>query len=147
MKKKIMIAVPLIILCVIGIVFIILKLSAEEKAGYYEYPENDFSTAEQYLAACRIDDEILKKMSDEELAQAIADFPFLADIYTSSSVEPLSISRILEEESDAYQELLTREGCIEALSEKADELAQAGEDIKAEELSCVITAAKAALEE
>ncbi len=90
--------------------------------GYYDYPEQDTMNAKEYMNACRISQEILNEMSNEELAQAIVDFPFLMDIFFSSQSPPELVH--FEEECDAYKELLLREDGKNALMDKAKELSQ-----------------------
>ena len=59
-------------------------------------------------------------MTDEQLAQAVADFPLLIDVYAYSSDE--AGVEVLAKESDAYRELLTRRNAKEALMGKVKEL-------------------------
>lgn len=68
---------------------------------------NEMESIERKVAACRIPEEQLGIMSNDELIQAILDFPFLCDIFLYSSIE--EGVRALEKISDAYVELLSRE--------------------------------------
>ena len=61
-------------------------------------------------------------MTEEELAQAILDFPFLLDVFVGATIPP-SLD-FFEEECDAYKELLTRENGKNALMEKLKSLSQ-----------------------
>lgn len=98
------------------------KLSA---SGYYVYPvtrENFNGTVEEVKEACRIPQSTLDIMSDEALAQAVADHPFVMDVFLSSHIPPdLSF---MGKNIDAYRELLTREKGREALLEKVYEYDQ-----------------------
>ena len=53
------------------------------------------------------EDTDLKKMSDQELVSAIADYPYLVDIYAYDSIGE-GIDK-LAENCDAYAELISRE--------------------------------------
>lgn len=79
---------------------------------YYEYSitvesEDWFNyTVQEKVEALTIPDEILKNMTDEALVQAIADYPYLVDIYVYSTT-----SKGLEEFQNycsAYKELMSR---------------------------------------
>ena len=75
----------------------------------YDSPEwQDFDGVNEKLQACRIPEELLKEMSVEQLVDAVIDFPLLVNVvlYNSSEegLEALSL------QSDAYRELLSREG-------------------------------------
>lgn len=93
------------------------KLDADE---YYVYPMNSSCeewenlTIKEKYEACRIPKRIVKNMSDEQLIQAILDYPFVHDIYiVSTSVEDGVI--LFKETSDAYAELIQRETGKESL--------------------------------
>lgn len=95
--------------------------------GYYEYPEKEDligtrPTADDY----RIPKETLKRMSDEQLAQAVADYPLLGEIYfVSTSMQDAATDLFYD--SDAYQELVLRGNGKDALIEKIKELEGAEE--------------------
>lgn len=109
--------------------------------GYYEYPTSKSDSASSILNKCRISEDILKTMSSEQLAQAVADFPLLFDVCLSSS--ELVDTTILSKECDAYKELLSRKDGKSALMEKIDELTGNEEyEIKIEILNDVLTAEK-----
>ena len=64
-------------------------------------------SVEEKIEACRIPQELLNEMTNEELYQAIMDFPFLCDIFVATSQEEGVES--LEKTCDAYRELLSRD--------------------------------------
>ena len=103
-----------------------MNASAPESIGYYEYPDVSDLYDSQGVKKCRIPEETLEQMTDEELAQAVADYPYLTFVLLSSSSE--SMSETFAEDCNAYKELLTRKKGLQALSDKADELLEAGED-------------------
>jgi len=87
----------------------------EESNQYYQYPNVSGMEYVEKVEACRIDQEILDKMTTDELAQAVADFPLL-DMYVLSSYT--SGGDLLLVICDAYGELLTRKDAEEVLVEK-----------------------------
>lgn len=94
--------------------------SKETDNGYYQYPTDDSMKASKLLEVCRIPEDTLKKMSEEQLAQAVADFPLLHEVELAYSTE-YGIE-CLASNSDAYRELLQRENAKDALIEKIKEL-------------------------
>lgn len=95
--------------------------------GYYEYPSiEDYLTADLLVMDCRIPEETLRSMSDEQLAQAVADFPLLMDVYAFSS--PGLATEALARQSDAYKELLSRRNGKKALIAKMKELQEKAPD-------------------
>lgn len=70
-------------------------------------------TVQNKKEACRIPDDILKDMTDEELIQAILDYPFLVDIFASFdySKSVKSVSK----DCDALKELLARDTVKDSL--------------------------------
>lgn len=62
----------------------------------------------------------LEAMTVEQLTQAVVDFQIASSCRTNDSLS--GYSEILETSSDAYRELLTRDGAKEALIEKMKEL-------------------------
>ena len=92
------------------------EADGKQSVGYHVYPDTSEMKAEQISEACRIPEAELDAMSTEQLAQAVADYPLLWEIETSSSTE--YDLEWLAEQSDAYKELLTREEAVAALFEK-----------------------------
>ena len=98
---------------------------------YYEYPITpedsewkELGTVAEKIEACRIPIDTLEQMTEEELVQAILDFPFLTDLFVSAVLPP-SLD-FFGDECDAYKELLERENGKEALMEKLKEFPKDG---------------------
>lgn len=85
----------------------------------YEYPNPESYenwaelSIEELRELCRVPEDILKNMSDEQLIQAILDYPFVPDVFAFSTME--AGIKALEETCDAYAELLGRESGLESL--------------------------------
>ena len=95
--------------------------------GRYEYPITpedsewkELGSVAEKIEVCRIPKETLEKMTEDELVQAVLDFPFVVDLFVSSTGVPAL--DVFEDECDAYKELLQRENGKEALMEKLKEL-------------------------
>lgn len=118
----------IISLAVIGICigsYVVWRESRYE--GYYVYPSiEDYLTPSLLVMECRIPEETLRRMTDEQLAQAVADFPLLMDVYAFSS--PGQATEALAKQSDAYKELLSRRNGKEALIAKMKELQEKSSD-------------------
>lgn len=91
-----------------------------EDTKTYKYPVtaedakwNSFESVEEKIEACRIERDILKAMSNEQLVQAVLDFPFLYDVFVTSSFE--EGVKVFEKISDAYAELLSRDSAKDAM--------------------------------
>ncbi len=74
-------------------------------AGTYIYPSFDtpewkqYTTAEERIAACRIPKEILEEMTEEQLVQAVYDFPFLVNIFVYSALkDALAVLALYQED-------------------------------------------------
>lgn len=65
------------------------------------------------ILSCRIPQSLLRHMSDEQLIQATLDFPFVIDVFLFSTNE--QGVKAVEEESDAYAELISRESALDSL--------------------------------
>ena len=97
--------------------------SEEEYEGAdFEYPIvpgteewDKLGSVANKVAACRIPQDILSKMTNEQLIDAILDFPFLYDIFAYSTEEEGVKS--LEYICDAYLELLNRDDAKDSLVE------------------------------
>ena len=88
----------------------------------YDSPEwQDFDGVNEKLQACRIPEELLKEMSVEQLVDAVIDFPLLVNVVLYNS--PEEGLEALSQQSDAYRELLSREGGKEAFMEKVKTVA------------------------
>ncbi len=115
MKKKILQIFSILI--VFGATFLFVcsgnGKSSPGFEGYYEYPDYRAMSPLLIISKCRIPEATLEVMTDEQLAQAVADFPLLIDIGAASSYE-YGI-KCLTKDCDAYKELLTRENAKDAL--------------------------------
>lgn len=85
--------------------------------GYYEYPIGKYK-GQQLRNECRISQEVIDSMTSEQLAQAVADYPFLVGTMTSTKVDTSSLKR----NCDAYIELLKRPDGKDAIIAKIAEL-------------------------
>jgi hypothetical protein len=91
----------------------IIRNTVSEQSNHYEYKitPNDaewknFKTHDEMVAACRIPSEIVKKMTTEQLVNAVMDYPLLIDLLAFNSNEE-GIQALLGN-SDAFKELTTR---------------------------------------
>lgn len=75
----------------------------------------DLENVNKRIEACRIGQELLDRLTDRQLVRAVADFPFLIDIFLTSYIERTVIQ--LNNQSDAYRELMTRKGAKKAIFE------------------------------
>ena len=90
--------------------------------GYYEYSiKEDLIGAPVNEEDYRIPQDILYRMSDEQLAQAVADYPLLANVHLYCS-SPDELAFELFKISDAYKELIFRENAKEILIAKIKEI-------------------------
>ena len=122
----------------------------ENLTSTFEYsitPEDamwdEFGTVEDKIEACRIPQNVLNSMTDEQLVQAVLDFPFLCDVFLYSSTE--EGVQNLEEICDAYAELLRRDNAKEILMNSVNNRASlqtinlsAEEEVKNEALAALI---------
>lgn len=137
---------PVILAAIIVVVFGVCAISAygnafsEKGTGYYQYPSVSGYSAVGGQELCRIPEETLKKMSDEELAQAVVDYPYLVDVFALEGSN--TISDYFAGISDAYSELLSRENGMQVLSEKAEQLYDEGEEAWADALTILIEQAE-----
>ena len=122
-KMKVSVMVTLIFAVTLG-GSLAVKADEEELVSMqkYEYPvtpEDDawdkLESVEEKISACRIPQSILENMTDEQLLQAILDFPFWCDVFVYSSREEGVCN--FEEICDAYAELVKRESAVEVLKD------------------------------
>ena len=107
--------------------------------GYYEYPTEGVSNAQELYKKCRIEQKILDSMSVEQLAQATVDYPLLMDVLAYSDMK--SKAETYAKQCDAYKELITRSGAKRALKVKVAELKDSGDEdsiVRAEILQQII---------
>lgn len=136
MKKKVFFIIAIILVFISATILFIFMNNEGEKLsfeGYYKYPDTSNMSAVSILSACRISSDILESMTDEQLAQAVIDFPLLIDVGALSSFE-FGVE-CLPKNSDAYKELLTREGAKDALLSKYKELKEKEEKTEGEQVS------------
>lgn len=114
-------------------------------------PEWKCLSVAQKIAACRISKEVLENMTEEQLLEAVMDFPFRLEIFYYSSRE--EGVRNLVKISDAYVELLGRENAKstvqDALNDRTSEkeMLTAGEEIECEILDAMLLYHEEAVEE
>ncbi len=121
----------------------------EEAAESYVYavvPEdeewNEMETVEEKVEACRIAEDDLESMTDEQLIRAILDYPFIYDIFAYSDYATGVNS--LQDICDAYAELLSRSTALESLllevesRPAADEVQSSDEEIENDILAALI---------
>lgn len=94
------------------------EVRADETAGVYDILPGDpeweqLGSVESKIQACSIDDEVLRNLSDEELMQAVLDYPFIIDLFVANDYETAVQS--VRQNSDAFQELLSRENAKDIL--------------------------------
>lgn len=104
--KRICIVATVLALTTLGVI----QVTAKEVTHRYQItPEsNDWFdyTVQEKTEMLRIDDTELEKMSDQQLVRAIADYPYLVDIYAYDSIGE-GIEK-LSENCDAFAELMSR---------------------------------------
>ncbi len=71
---------------------------------------------EERYEACRIPQNELNKMSDEELVQAVNDYPFLLDLLAVDSIGNNEWANIFASRCDAFARLKTKENAVNVLS-------------------------------
>lgn len=93
----------------------------------YEYPVTpkdpewaELGSTQARIKACRIPQEVLESMTEEQLVQAVLDFPFKAELFVYSYIE--TGVKSMEKNCDAYAELLRRGTAKDALLVKAAQL-------------------------
>ncbi len=136
MKKKIHLSLILCFLAIILISTNMISASEDdntEKAGneqtatdFYEYSITILSddwfnyTVKEKILMLQIDDDTLRTMSDRQLVYAIADYPYLVNMYLSDSMEKGFNS--LSETCSALKELMSRESGVESLNTYGNEI-------------------------
>ncbi len=117
MKKKAIISIVLVMVLISSAILIPSVLADDE---FYAYPitiESDdwleYSVLEKQ-SMLSIDDSTVKGMSDEQLVHAVADFPYLVDIYVFDSIET-GLDE-LKKTCDAYRELSGRDSFVPSMT-------------------------------
>ncbi len=110
-------------------------LQADENYTYAVTPEDDvwstLDSVEEKVAVCRIPDNILVDMTDEQLLQAVLDYPLIYDIFVYDDIE--TGVRNIEDICDAYAELLQRDTALDTLMASVHERKEFGIPVTAEE--------------
>lgn len=70
-------------------------------------------SVEDRIRACAIDEEVLHNLTDEQLVQAILDYPFVIDLWLANDYR-IGIQSVCEN-SDAFHELLLRDNSKDIL--------------------------------
>ena len=112
--KKLAIAAAVILVLFFGSNGIVYASTGRTWMGYLIKPGTEewikLGTVENKKEACRITEETLKQMSNEELIEAVLDYPFLVDLYVFGlhSEAVYRVAENLYEDCDALRELLSR---------------------------------------
>lgn len=141
MKKVISIILTLVLMA-----YIITPISSEASSvsEYYKVsPGNDkwsTLTLEEKRKACELSEKTLNSLSDQELIEAIREYPFLIDVYAFDNYQ-LAIDH-MENICDAYRELISRktgaESLYNALMKRTKEAHSLNEKICDEELAILL---------
>ncbi len=119
--KKLAIAAAVILVLFLGSNGIVYASTGRTWMGYLIKPGTEewvkLGTVQNKKAACRIPEETLKRMSNDELIEAVLDYPFLVEIYVfgTQSEAVYRVAESIYEECDALRELLSRRDGEEAL--------------------------------
>ena len=88
------------------------QVSPEKNPEQWE----ELNTFSQKVEACRIPEEVLNRMSNQGLAEAVSDFPLLGNILVYDTMENCYKSLLLQ--CDALRALTNRKEGMEALADK-----------------------------
>ena len=97
--------------------YIITPIPAKAASSeYYELTPEDEKwntlTLEEKRKTCELSETELNSLSDQELIEAISEYPFLIDVYAFDNFQ-LAIDH-MENTCDAYRELITRKSGAES---------------------------------
>lgn len=121
LMKKLAIVAVVVVALFLGSNGIVYASTGRTWMGYLIKPGTEewvkLGTVQNKREACRIPEETLKRMSNDELIEAIMEYPFLVDIYLfGPEGEPLrTAAQSVYEGCDALRELLSRRDGAEAL--------------------------------
>lgn len=121
LMKKLAIVAAVVVALFLGSNGIVYASTGRTWMGYLIKPGTEewvkLGTVQNKREACRIPEETLKRMSNDELIEAIMEYPFLVDIYLfGPEGEPLrTAAKSVYEGCDALRELLSRRDGAEAL--------------------------------
>lgn len=118
MKKKAMVWIVIVSLVVVVAIGTCLFLNSRSKKSGAESipaetPMENPETVDQSKDRFHISQEELDKMTDEELLQAVIDYPYLIDIFLTDHPEDAVPS--LKENCDALKELVARGTAVETI--------------------------------
>ena len=118
MKKKAMVWIVIVSLVVVVAIGTCLFLNSRSKKSVSESIPTESSskksgTVDQSKNRFHISQEELDKMTDEELLQAVIDYPYLIDIFLTDHPEKAVES--LKENCDALKELIARGTAVETI--------------------------------
>lgn len=109
MKKFIGIVIVMVIILT-SAVSIFASNNADEMKFYattqYDKEWKEFTKKEEMVKSCKIDRNILEKMTTKELVKAVMDYPLLINVFAYDTYK--SGLEALEKDSDAFIELLKR---------------------------------------
>lgn len=121
LMKKLAIVAVVVVALFLGSNGIVYASTGRTWMGYLIKPGTEewvkLGTVQNKREACRIPEETLKRMTNDELIEAIMEYPFLVDIYLfGPEGEPLrTAAQSVYEGCDALRELLSRRDGAEAL--------------------------------
>ena len=118
MKKKALVWIVIVSLVVVVAIGACLFLNSRSKKSGAESipaetPMENPKTVDQSKDRFHISQEELDKMTDEELLQAVIDYPYLIDIFLTNHPEDAVAS--LKENCDALKELIARGTAVETI--------------------------------
>lgn len=121
-KKILPIGITLLLLLAVGTLLYKLPdmghVDATEPTRVYSVLPGDpeweqLGSVEDKIRACAIDEEILRNLTDEELVQAILDYPFIIDLWLVDDYR-IGVQSVCKN-SDAFRELLSRDNAKDIL--------------------------------
>lgn len=121
LMKKLAIAAAVVLVLFLGSNGIVYASTGKTWMGYLFKPGTEewvkLGTVQNKREACRIPEETLKQMSNDELIEAVLEYPFLVDLFLSGKPgepSPTAVKSVYEG-CDALRELLSRRDGEEAL--------------------------------
>lgn len=124
------------------------RVEASEPESVYRVLPGDpeweqLGSVEEKIRACSVDEEVLRNLTDEELVQAVLDYPFLIDLFLAD--DPEVAVQSLRRNSDALKELLSRENAkdilmswVNAQKAKGTDAISAKEAIRQDEVTLLL---------
>ena len=81
---------------------------------------DDYETVSERIEALRIPQETLEQLSNDQLVKATLDFPYIIDLFLSSSTDLKPSVEITLDKCDALKELVSREDGMDTLKQWAE---------------------------